>query len=57
MATEKVDILQINTEPSRTSVKDLRKEMKSLKDELLNLMKVRLNIMQPYKRLLVFNTH
>jgi len=37
MATEKVDILQINTEPSRTSVKDLRKEMKSLKDELLNL--------------------
>ena len=37
MATEKVDILQVNTEPSRTSVKDLRKEMKSLKDELLNL--------------------
>lgn len=37
MATEKVDILQVNTEPSRTSVKDLRKEMKSLKDQLLNL--------------------
>ena len=37
MATEKVDILQVNTEPSRTSVKDLRKEMKSLKDDLLNL--------------------
>ena len=37
MATEKVDILQVNTEPSRTSVKDLRKEMKSLKDEMLNL--------------------
>lgn len=37
MATEKVDILTINTEPSKTSVKDLRKEMKSLKDEMLNL--------------------
>src|SRR5574344_1338450 len=37
MATEKVDILQVNTEPSRTSVRELRKEMKSLKDELLNL--------------------
>ena len=37
MATEKVDILQINTEPSKTSVKDLRKEMKSLKDQMLNL--------------------
>ena len=28
---KKVDILQVNTEPSRTSVKDLRKELKSLK--------------------------
>lgn len=37
MATEKVDILQVNTEPSRVSVRDLRKEMKSLKDQLLNL--------------------
>ena len=37
MATEKVDILQVNTEPSRVSVRDLRKEMKSLKDDLLNL--------------------
>lgn len=37
MATEKVDILQVNTEPSRNSVKDLRKELKSLKDEMLNL--------------------
>ena len=37
MATEKVDILQVNTEPSKVSVKELRKEMKSLKDELLNL--------------------
>ena len=37
MATEKVDILQVNTEPSKVSVRDLRKEMKSLKDELLNL--------------------
>ena len=37
MATEKVDILQVNTEPSKVSVKDLRKEMKSLKDEMLNL--------------------
>lgn len=37
MATEKVEILQVNTEPSKVSVKDLRKEMKSLKDELLNL--------------------
>ena len=37
MATEKVDILQVNTEPSRVSVRDLRKEMKSLKDEMLNL--------------------
>ena len=37
MATEKVDILQVNTEPIKVSVKDLRKELKSLKDELLNL--------------------
>ena len=37
MATEKVDILQVNTEPSKVSVRDLRKEMKSLKDEMLNL--------------------
>ena len=37
MATEKVEILQVDTEPSKVSVKDLRKEMKSLKDELLNL--------------------
>lgn len=37
MATEKVEILQVDTEPSKVSVKDLRKELKSLKDELLNL--------------------
>ena len=37
MATEKVDILQVDTAQSQTSVKDLRKEMKGLKNELLNL--------------------
>lgn len=37
MATEKVEILQVDTEPSKVSVKDLRKELKSLKDQLLNL--------------------
>lgn len=37
MATEKVEILQVDTEPSKVSVRDLRKEMKSLKDEMLNL--------------------
>ena len=32
-----VEVLQINTQPSQTSVRDLRTQIKDLKDELLNL--------------------
>ena len=36
MATEKVKVVNIDTEPAKTSVKDLRKELKGLKDVLVS---------------------
>ena len=37
MAKDKVQIIQINTDPAKKSLKDLRKELKDLKDEMVNL--------------------
>lgn len=37
MAKDKVQIIQINTDPAKKSLKDLRKELKDLKDEMANL--------------------
>ena len=37
MATENVEILQVNTQPSVKSVADLKREIKELKGQLLNL--------------------
>ena len=36
MATEKVKVIKVDTEPAQTSVKDLREELKKLKDTLLS---------------------
>ena len=36
MATEKVKVLKIDTDPAKTSVKELRQELKSLKDTMLS---------------------
>ena len=37
MATENVEILQVNTQPSVKSVADLKREIKELKGQLLGL--------------------
>ena len=37
MAKDKIQIIQINTDPAKKSLKDLRKELKDLKDEMVNL--------------------
>lgn len=37
MATQEVEILQVNTEPSKKSIAELRSEIKQLKDSLLSL--------------------
>lgn len=37
MAKDKVQIIQVNTDPAKKSLKDLRKELKDLKDEMVNL--------------------
>lgn len=37
MAVEEVDVLQVNTQPSVTSIAELRKQIKALQGELLGL--------------------
>lgn len=37
MAKDKVQIIQVNTDPAKTSIKELRKQLKDLKDEMANL--------------------